>query len=161
MAVAAADVYTAQGTAQVVGFRLAGEEFAVPILSIREINQRPEITAVPHSPPHVRGITNLRGSVIPVVELATRFGMPIPDDRKDERMIVLEVAGRPVGFLVDAVTQVRRIEREQISPPPAVSNDGHAAFIAGIAKLDDRLVILLDPALLVDAEDLPDTGAMA
>ncbi|MEM7623486.1 MAG: chemotaxis protein CheW [Planctomycetota bacterium] len=146
---------------QVVGFRLGTEEFAVPILSVREINQRPSVTSIPHVPAHVAGITNLRGRVIPVVETALHFGMPQNErDRNSERLMVIEVAGRPVGFLVDAVSQVRRIELSQCSSPPTTSSAAKAEFIAGIAKLESHLVILLDPARMIGLDDLPDAEAM-
>lgn len=140
---------------QVVGFRLCGEEFAVPILTVREINHRPQITTVPHSPPEVVGMTDLRGNVIAVVDLAMRFGMPIEQRGHEERMVVLDVGSKPVGFLVDAVTQVRRVEVSAIDQAPTTSSAGAAEYIWGIAKLTDRLIILLDPRKLVNAEELP------
>lgn len=143
-------------TIQVVGFGLGSEEFAVPILAVREINQLPEITAIPHAPSHVLGITNLRGRVIPVIDTAAHFGLSgYERDEKSARMIVVEVGDRPVGFLVDAVSQVRRISKEQCDAAPAASTAARAEFIAGIAKLEPHLVILLDPARMIGLEDLP------
>lgn len=151
-------------TVQMVGFTLGEEEFAVPILAVREINQLPELTEIPQSPPHVAGITNLRGRVIPVVDTASHFGMASGErDAKQARMIVVEVSGRPVGFMVDAVTQVRRLGAEVLAPAPTASSAARAEFIAGIAKLESHLLILLDPAKMVGVDDLPpeehDVGA--
>ena len=149
------------GAIQVVGFTLGTEEFAVPILAVREINQLPEFTAIPHAPEHVLGITNLRGRVIPVVDTAAHFGLSSAGrDEKSARMMVIEVSGRPVGFLVDAVSQVRRITAEQCDAAPTASTAARAEFIAGIAKLDSHLVIMLDPARMIGLDQLPaDTEA--
>jgi len=149
-------------TIQVVGFRLGGEEFAVPILTVREIDHVPQVTRMPESPHFVEGITNLRGRVVPVINTAVRFGVSLAEEVSSEarRIVVIDLGATPAAFIVDEVTQIRRIEAACISPAP---NARGAAddFIAGIAKLESHLVILLDPSRMVDADELPGGEAAA
>lgn len=129
---------------QLVTFHLANEEFAVDILNIQGINRMVEITKVPNAPEFVEGIINLRGRVIPLICLRKRLGMPEKDYDKSTRFIVVEINSRVIGFIVDSVSEVLRISSTitESTPPMISSIDSH--FITGIAKLDDRLLILLD-----------------
>ena len=139
---------------RMVTFTAGTEEFGVPILAVREIVRMMEITIVPNSPPDVEGIVNLRGKVIPVVDLRRRFRMENADKADEQRIIVLELGEHTVGFTVDTVGQVLSADSDQIEHPPTVSSGNSAAFIDGIVKLDDRLVILLDPNKLISGEVL-------
>ena len=129
---------------QLVTFHLANEEFAVDILNIQGINRMVEITKVPNAPEFVEGIINLRGRVIPLICLRKRLGMPEREYDKSTRFIVVEINSRVIGFIVDSVSEVLRISSAitESTPPMISSIDSH--FITGIAKLDDRLLILLD-----------------
>src|SRR5271166_6970039 len=139
---------------QLVGFRLDNEDYAIAITKIQEIILMKPITRIPQVPDFIEGLINLRGSVIPIVNLRKRFGLPsrLVDD--ETRTIVVNVQDKTVGCIVDAVTQVMRINRDQIQPPPlsvlAVSHQ----YIAGLAKLEDRLMIILDIEKLFEAEEL-------
>lgn len=127
-----------------VVFRLAGEDYGVDVARVHEINQAPQITRVPGAPPFVEGVINLRGRVIPVVDLRRRFGLPTGERTRDTRIVVAEVAGQTIGMLVDSVTEVLRIAQAQVEPPSPLVATIESDYLRGIAKLPDRLVILLD-----------------
>ncbi|MGE5623879.1 MAG: chemotaxis protein CheW [Methanocella sp.] len=141
---------------QLVVFGLAGEDFGVPIAQVREINRLVPITALPKSPPSVLGIINLRGKVIPVISLRDRFGFPKAADDEATRIVVSDVAGQTVGFVVDAVTEVLRLEDAAIEPAPESAASVDSTFIEGIGKVEDRLVIVLDLAKVFDFSVLAD-----
>ncbi len=129
---------------QLVSFKIGEEEFGVDILKVQEINRMVEITSVPNTPLHVEGIINLRGKVIPVIDLRTRFGIPKRDHDKNTRIIVVELGGRIIGFVVDAVSEVLRIPKSVTEPPPPVVAGIEADYITAVGKLEDRMLILLD-----------------
>jgi len=133
---------------QLVTFDVAGEEFAVDILTVREINRMMTLTRVPNSPPEVEGVINLRGKIIPVIDLRRRFGLTQSDHSQDSRIVVVEVSERVVGFIVDRVHEVLRIQKSIVEPAPEMVCSIDSDFIAGVGKLEDRLVILLDVAKL-------------
>src|SRR5271156_3988410 len=134
---------------QLVGFRLDNEDYAIAITKIQEIILMKPITRIPQVPDFIEGLINLRGAVIPIVNLRKRFGLPPHEVDEETRTIVVNIQDKTVGCIVDAVTQVMRINREQIQPPPlsvlAVSHQ----YIAGLARLDDPLLIILDRARLL------------
>ncbi len=129
---------------QLVSFNIGEEEFGVDILRVQEINRMLEVTRVPNSPVHVDGVINLRGKVIPIVDLRQRFGMPRKDHDKNTRIIVVELNGQVVGFVVDAVREVLRIPRSVTEPPPSLAGGVREEYITAVGKLEDRLLILLD-----------------
>lgn len=129
---------------QLVSFKIANEEFGVDILNVQEINKMSTITKVPNSPPFVEGVINLRGRVIPVVNLRVKMSMPNREYDKDTRIIVVDISGKTVGFLVDSVSEVLRIPRNIIEPPPSMVAGINSNYITAVGKLEDRLLILLD-----------------
>lgn len=138
---------------QLVTFKLSGQKYAVDILKVQEINNMKEITVIPNSPQYLEGAVNLRGKVIPVLNLWKKFGFE--DKATDEtcKIVIMDVRGVIVGLLVDSVSDVLRISRDVVEPPPPVSSNISAEFIAGIAKLQDGLVILLDMDRLLGEEE--------
>ncbi len=129
---------------QLVTFHVGDEEFGVDILAVREINRMMEITRVPHAPVFVEGVINLRGQVIPVVDLRTRFQLDAVEHDKSTRIVVVELSEKVVGFLVDSVSEVLRVPRDLIEPPPPIVGSIDSEYIQAVVKLDDRLLILLD-----------------
>ncbi len=129
---------------QLVSFELGEEEFGVDILSVQEIIRMLEITPVPHSPHFVEGVINLRGKVLPVVNLRKRLSMQPKEYDKHTRIIVVDQGGKNVGFIVDSVSEVLRISSVTTEPPPQMMSRVNTEFITAVGKLDDRLVILLD-----------------
>ncbi len=129
---------------QLVTFRIGDEEFGVDILSVREINRMMDITRVPKAPFFVEGVVNLRGKVIPVINLRRRFEMPERDVDKETRIIVVEVKTKTIGFIVDSVSEVLRIPSDTVEPPPPFCADVDAEYINGVGKLDEKLLIMID-----------------
>ena len=105
---------------QLVTFHIGEEEFGVNILDVREINRMMEITRVPHAPEFVEGVINLRGQVIPIVDLRRRFGLKAVEHDKNTRIVVVELADKVVGFLVDSVSEVLRVPNSVVEPPPPI-----------------------------------------
>lgn len=135
---------------QLVTFHVGTEEFGVNILEVREINRMMDITRVPHAPPFVEGVINLRGQVIPVVDLRSRFGLAAGERDKSTRIVVVELPGKVVGFLVDSVSEVLRVSTSRVEPPPALTGGVESVYIRGVVKLEDRLLILLDMQKLLN-----------
>ncbi len=129
---------------QLVVFTLAGEDFGVPIDRVREINRMVRVTTVPQAPASVLGVINLRDKVVPVISLRERFGFERGEDGDSTRIVVSEVAGQTAGFVVDGVTEVLRLDERAIEPPPQTTVGVDSAFIRGIGKIGDRLIIILD-----------------
>jgi len=139
---------------KLVSFCIGDEEYGVDILRVQEINRTMEVTRVPNAPSYVEGVINLRGRVIPVVDLRARFGMPRKEWDKNTRIVVVELRGVTVGFVVDSVNEVLRIPRNVTEPPPGLATGANAEYITGVGKLEDRLLILLDLEKVVGIEDL-------
>jgi purine-binding chemotaxis protein CheW len=127
---------------QVVVFEVDAESYGVAISAVQEIIRTPVITIVPRAPEHVAGVINLRGRVIPVIDLRIRFRLPPREAGRDSRVVVMDVDGQTVGAWVDGVSEVRRIPAEAIEAPGATLA-GEATHLRAIAKVDDRLIILL------------------
>jgi purine-binding chemotaxis protein CheW len=133
-----------QDEQQLVVFDLSSEAFGVDISAVREIIRLQDITKVPRTPEFVEGVINLRGKVIPVIDLRKRFGLSAEDESKDNRIVVVDIGAQDIGVVVDAVTEVLRISTETIEPPTSVISTSDSEYLIGIAKLDARLIILLD-----------------
>ncbi|MDR1856712.1 MAG: chemotaxis protein CheW [Desulfovibrio sp.] len=129
---------------QLVTFRIGDEEFGVEILAVQEIIRLMQITMVPRAPAFIEGVINLRGKVIPVINMRTRFKMPHKDHTSSTRIVVMEFGQKIVGFLVDGVSKVLRIPASTVEEaPPVVSGIG-SEYIKGVGRMEDRLLILLD-----------------
>ncbi len=129
---------------QMVSFVLNEEEFGVDILKVQEIIRIVELTRVPNAPHFVEGVINLRGRIVPVIDLRKRFGLPQNEFDKNSRIVIVAVNNLVVGFLVDKVKEVLRVPKAVIEPPPEITSTIHTDYIIGVAKLDDRLLIVLD-----------------
>jgi purine-binding chemotaxis protein CheW len=138
---------------QLVSFHIGGEEFGLNILRVQEIIRIQQLTRVPNSPDFVDGVINLRGKVIPVVALRKCFGLEDLAHDKQTRIVVVEVKGTILGFIVDSVSEVLRIPKDTVEPPPRLGKVDRE-YVSGVGKLNDRLLILLDvDRLLGDAAD--------
>ncbi|MFW5722487.1 MAG: chemotaxis protein CheW [Desulfohalobiaceae bacterium] len=144
-----------QGTdlLQLVTFRIGEEEFGVDILLVQEIIRKMNITRVPKAPDFVEGVINLRGKVIPIIDLRKRFGLETKGYDKNTRFIVIEINDMIVGFVVDSVSEVLRIPSDTVEPPPPVVSGLDSEYISGVGKLEDRLLILLDLDRLLSREE--------
>lgn len=142
---------------QLVAFQLGSEGYCVDISKVREINRLVEITHIPESPPFVEGVINLRGQIIPIIDLRRRFGL-VEDSTKnaqETRIMVVETNGTLVGFIVDAVREVLRIPSDQIEPTPDLVTSGiDRKYIEGVASVNDRLLIILNSDLIFATQEL-------
>ena len=129
---------------QLVSFMIQNEEFAIDILFVQEINRMLQITKVPNAPAFVSGVVNLRGRVIPVIDLRTKLGIEVKKHDKNTRIVVVEVKEKTVGFIVDAVKEVLRIPASITEPPPELVTGINSEFIMAVGKLEDRLITLID-----------------
>ena len=156
----------ASGAAQLyLAFRLAGEVYAIDILRIREIVEYTLPTSVPMMPASVRGVINLRGAVVPVIDLAIRFGQAATGVGKRTCIVIVEVAHAGathiLGLLVDGVNAVVDISADSIEPPPAFGAGIDAEFIAGMARVDGRFVIILDVGRALSIQELAAVHSVA
>lgn len=135
---------------QLVTFTLGNEDYAVDILKVQEINRMTEIAKVPNSPAYVEGVINLRGRVIPVVNLRSRFGLGDKENDERSRIMIMDIQGITLGVVVDSVSEVLRIPSNTVEPAPNMASEIGTEFIRGIAKLDDRLIILIDMDRLIE-----------
>jgi purine-binding chemotaxis protein CheW len=129
---------------QVVGLRIGRETFGLPISIVREIVRVPEITSVPNAPDYIEGVINLRGRIIPIVDLRKRFGQKTFEPNKKNRIVVVELGARAFGLIVNSASEVLRIPPSEIEEPNNVFQEGELDYITGVGKLNGRLVILLD-----------------
>ncbi len=146
---------------QLVSFKIGVEEFGVDILKVQEINRIMEITQVPNSPHFVEGIVNLRGNVIPVISLRERLNIEKKKYDGKTRIIVVEVKGKVIGFIVDEVNEVLRISKDIIEPPPDMVAGINSEFITAVGKLEDRLLILLDLEKILTTEEYQEVNMVA
>jgi len=131
------------GTMQLVSFRLHQEEYGIEITKVQEIILMGEITRVPQTPNYIKGLINLRSTVIPIVDLRLRFGLTEQKPNDETRIMVVNVAGKTIGIIVDAVSEVLRISKDQIAPPPPTVAGLGREYLTGLVKLDKRLLIFV------------------
>ncbi len=129
---------------QLVVFDLASEHYGVDISDVREIIRMQNITRVPGVTSYVEGIINLRGKVLPVLDLRKRLGLKVADQTEESRIVVIDITDGEAGVIVDAVTEVLRVPNSSIEPPSSMVTQGNSDYLRGIAKLTNRLIILLD-----------------
>ena len=140
-------------TLQVVSFALGSEEYGVDIAQVQEINRMVTVTHVPQAAQFMEGVINLRGRLIPIIDLRTRFGMERAERTKNTRIVVTEIGSKRLGMVVDSVSEVLRIPVEQIEDAPDLVAGVDTEYIRGVGKLDDRLIILLDLGRVISADE--------
>ena len=133
----------------IVGFQVGRETYGVPITSLHEIVRVPEITAVPDAPDYLEGVINLRGKIVSVMDLRKRFGEKETKLRRQNRILVVEHAGRLAGLIVDSASEVLKIPADAVEAPPAVFQEGGLNCVTGLGKVGGRLVVLLDISKLL------------
>lgn len=139
---------------QLVSFNLDNEEYGVDVLKVREIIRMPIITRVPNTPHYVQGVINLRGKVIPIISMRARFSLSTAEHDKQTRIMVMDVSGELMGFIVDAVSEVIRISSSEIQPSPAVMTSGiDQECISGVINQAERLLVLLNLENMLSPEE--------
>jgi purine-binding chemotaxis protein CheW len=141
---------------QVVSFKLGSEEYGVDIGQVQEINRMVAVTHVPRAPQFMEGVINLRGQLIPIIDLRTRFGMDRAEHTKSTRIVVTEIGTKRIGMVVDSVSEVLRLPLEQIEEAPDMISGVDTEYIRGVGKLDERLIILLDLGKIVTGAEKRD-----
>ena len=144
----------------IVGFRVGRETYGLPITALHEIVRVPEITIVPDAPPCVEGVINLRGKIIPIVDLRKRFGERAVSAHKRNRILVTEVDGKLVGLMVDAASEVLKIPPAEVEAPPATFEDGQIRYVTGVGKLGGRLIIMIDVTKVLQRGELRRIGEL-
>jgi len=139
---------------QFLTFTVGREEYGIDIMTVKEIKGWSEVTRLPNSPEFMRGVMNLRGLIIPIFDLRTRFGMGITEANEKNVVIILSAGERIIGILVDTVSDILDSTSEDIKPSPAVENDVKDEFVNGIISVGERMVVLLDVRRLFDSEML-------
>ncbi len=134
---------------QVVGFRIGNETYGVRIAAVREIVRVPEITSVPNAPDAIEGVINLRGKIIPVMDLRKRFGLTEIQSDKKNRILVVELDNKMLGLIVNSASEVLKIPPSDVEAPGSLFTDGESGYVTGVGKLKGRLIILLDIAKLL------------
>jgi purine-binding chemotaxis protein CheW len=134
---------------QLVGFRIGNETYGVRIASVREIVRVPEITAVPNAPEMIEGVINLRGRIIPVMDLRKRFSNSSDSSDKKNRILVVELDNKLLGLIVSSASEVLKIPPSEIEAPGSLFTEGDSSYVTGVGKLKGRLIILVDIAKLL------------
>ena len=147
-----------EGQSQYLTFLLAGELFAIPILNIKEIIEYGSLTSVPMMPSFIRGVINLRGSVVPVVDIALRFGRPVTGVTRRTCIVIIEIESdgekQDVGVVVDSVSEVLEIPNSEIEPPPTFGARVRADFIHGMGKIAGKFVVILAVDKVLSIEEM-------
>jgi len=145
----------------IVGFKVGRETYGVPITSLHEIVRVPEITAVPDAPDYLEGVINLRGKIVSVMDLRKRFGEKQVALKRQNRILVVEHAGRLAGLIVDSASEVLKIPADAVEAPPAVFQEGGLNCVTGLGKVAGRLVVLLDMSKLLAPASLQQVASKA
>jgi len=135
----------AEDVSEFIAFRIAEQDFCFNIMSVREIRGWTPATVIPHAPSYVRGVINLRGAVVPIVDLAARLGLDVPEPTARNVIIITQIDGPVVGLLVDAVSDILSVADREVQPTPDIAAGG-AEFLSGIITRDDRMIRLLNLA---------------
>ena len=143
-----------QEVQQYLTFTVMEEEYGVDIMNVLEIKGYSEATRIPNSPEYIRGVINLRGSIIPIFDLRTRFTGEITDANELHVFIILAVQERHIGILVDTVSDILTVKESEVKPPPNVENTAKADFIDGLISLEDRMVVLLNVDHIFESKDI-------
>jgi purine-binding chemotaxis protein CheW len=151
---ATAETIADADTQQFLTFKLAGEEYGVGILSVQEIRGWSAVTAIPHSPNWLLGVINLRGVVVPIIDLRIKFNFAKAEYNEFTVVIILNVGARVVGIVVDGVSDVITLANDQIKPAPSLGNNADTSHIIGFGTLDERMRILMDVERLMASTDL-------
>lgn len=146
---------------QFLTFQLGDELYGVDILRVQEIKGYTTVTKIPNTPPHIKGVLNLRGTIVPIVELRTKFGMPTIEYTMFTVIVVVVIQEKIMGLVVDAVSDVLDIDKKDIQPPPQFGAKVDVSFLKGIGKSGDKLIALLDMDRLLSDSDLQEVAAAA
>lgn len=143
---------TSKGEIELLSFRLGDQEYCVDVMSVQEIRGWTPATPLPYAPPHVKGVINLRGIVLPVIDLSARLGMPPLECSDRNVIIVVQIGARTCGLLVDAVSDILSIKAEDEQPLPDMARDPDANFLRALTLIEGRLIRILDLTMIVPCQ---------
>jgi len=143
-----------------VTFRLAGENYGIDVMQIREVLRNTEISPVPGAPSYVLGIINLRGNVVSIIDTRNRFGLPMYEADDSSRILILETANTVIGFLVDSVNDVAELRASDIEAAPDTGSGGTANYICGLSNRESGLLILLDSHKMLTDEEMMELNSI-
>lgn len=163
MQIAPAEIVSnsSSGESLYLAFTLAGQDYAVPITQVQEIRESTRVTSLPNSPRHIRGVLNLRGTIVPIVDLRVRFQLEEKSQDATTVVVVVNVGGRLAGLVVDTVSDVLKVGTEERCAMSEFEGQASRPFIEGLAQINGRLLILLDVQRMLDPKDLAVAGAAA
>lgn len=138
---------------ELLSFRVGEQEYSVDIMAVREIRGWTRPTPLPHSAPYIRGVINLRGSVLPIVDLARRLAIDVAEASARNVIIVAQIRHQAVGLLVDAVSDILAIPEADLQPPPDMTADGERGFVKALTIIDDRMLRVLDLDAVLPEQD--------
>lgn len=145
--------YTRDDVRELVAFKTASQDFCIDILTVREIRGWSKPALLPHAPEYVEGVINLRGSVVPIVDLACRLGLEKTEEKSRNVVIVTALQGKIVGLLVEAVTDILSVLKSEIKQPPDINKDDIRTVVRGLVLRDDRLLRLLETSSILNVGD--------
>lgn len=145
--------YTRDDVRELVAFKTASQDFCIDILAVREIRGWSKPALLPHAPEYVEGVINLRGSVVPIVDLACRLGLEKTEEKSRNVVIVTALQGKIVGLLVEAVTDILSVLKSEIKQPPDINKDDIRTVVRGLVLRDDRLLRLLETSSILNVGD--------
>lgn len=137
---------------ELLSFLVGGQDYCVDIMSVREIRGGAKSTPLPHAPPYIRGVINLRGTVLPIMDLSNRLGLPPQTDAARNVIIVVAIGARTVGLMVDAVSDILAIESDDLQPPPDLPSDSERDFVSALTIVDSRMIRVLNLSSLLPPE---------
>lgn len=144
-----------------LAFKLGQEEYGIDILKVQEIRGYDNVTRIANSPEYLKGVVNLRGTIVPIVDMRIKFNLGVPVYDQFTVVIILNIAGRVVGMVVDSVSDVTTLTPEQIKPAPEMSTVFNSNYLMGLGTLDERMLILVDIDQLMSSTEMGLTDAMA
>ena len=159
-AVDAASAELAADSAELINFAIGEEQYGVDIMAVREIKEWSNVTHLPKQPEYVRGVLNLRGAVLPIIDLRCRFGEGLTDCTPTHVIIIVHAEGRQVGLLADRVLDIVTFKRADVQPVPNVARSAHARFLAGLVTREDSMIALIDLPNLLGADAAPQAAAV-
>ncbi len=139
---------------QFVEFKLGDEDYGIDILQVKTIERMMPITRVPKAPQFVEGVINLRGEIVPVIDLKKRFDLPLSETTDSTRIIIVSIDDITVGMIVDSATEVIQLSQDDIEPAPPITGSIDANYLDGVGKIDGRLLILLNVAKLLKPQEI-------
>ena len=156
-----AQILNIQGITEVLAFRLGSEEYGINILKVQEIRGYDAVTKIANAPEYIKGVINLRGIIVPIIDMRIKFNIGVPTYDQFTVVIILHIENRIVGLVVDSVSDVLSLAADQIKPAPTVGTSLNTDYLIGLATIDERMLILADIDKLISSADISHAESMA